>query len=1086
MAEKIRSLFRPFSSPDGLGKDFDREQDFINFNRLKRFSGILLAIFGILIFLDVSRWWPGPWAATGHRMLFLIHGAMCLLLVPLTVGFHRRSPPSAGAMTRIHRTMTTVLAAAIILSQLGTALIQLHLTGQITAYAILTFGIAAVLLFGLWESIAVYLICLSTFVAGVAYVAEDSVWSLPHIVNGAIMTVLAWSLSRLVHAGVRRDFISGVQIERKNREIEAMAGKLRLSEAEYRQLFENAPLGVFRIDTAGRVLAANPAMMKILGAETLARVNQTGLARIYADPADRLRLQDTARKSGVAGFETAMRRIDGTAFPVSISMSMVTDAAGQPEFFVGTVEDISERKQAEAAIRESERRLADIIDFLPVATMVIDREGRVAAWNRAMETVTDVKREALLGKGDHEYAVPFYGERRPILVDLVFTPEAELAARYSHVHREGGVLSAEAYIPKLGITLVGYASALHDTDGNMIGAIESILDVTEIRRVDAELKEAEKKYRDILDTMDSGYYEVDMDGNMRFCNPALCRFLGYADATELQGFNFGDFGAYMDQEEARRVLEVFKKAYATGQPSGDYYWHLARKDGTDAWAVGTAYPMRDSQGAIVGFRGTVRDITALQEAKAAADAANRAKSSFLANMSHEIRTPMNAILGFAQLMERDAQLSPLAREHLAIINRSGEHLLALINDILEMSKIEAGRATFAPTTFDLHGLLDDIERMFRLRAEAKGLRFLMERIGAVPRLVVSDEGKLRQVLINLLGNAAKFTDRGGISLRVGAGNGEAQQAVLRFEVEDTGPGMSEEEIGRLFQAFEQTRAGEKIGGTGLGLALSRGFVQVMGGKSITVSSAPGRGTVFGFEIPVREGSQEQARPAAPPRRVLCLKPGQPEIRVLIADDRETNRQLLVQMLAGVGFAVREAVNGEEAVAAVGQWGPQVVLMDMTMPVMDGYAATRVIKGEPDLRNTTVLALTASAFEEDRQRILAAGADGYLSKPFKEEDLFDAIGRLIGAEYLYHGEGVPETGPAGGNDLGALRAAAAGLSAEMVGQIRETVERADLERLETLCGQMAADQPELARRIREMAARYEYDALIELFSPGGDP
>jgi signal transduction histidine kinase/ActR/RegA family two-component response regulator len=468
-------------------------------------------------------------------------------------------------------------------------------------------------------------------------------------------------------------------------------------------------------------------------------------------------------------------------------------------------------------------------------------------------------------------------------------------------------------------------------------------------------------------------------------------------------------------------------------------------------------------------------------AKEVAENANRAKSAFLANMSHEIRTPMNAILGFAQLMERDPQLSALSREHLEIINRSGEHLLALINDILEMSRIEAGRATFMPDTFDLHALLHDIERMFRIRTDAKGLRFLMEKVGPVPRWVVTDEGKLRQVLINLLGNAVKFTEEGGIALRVRTGNGKPEKTVLSFEVEDTGPGMAEEETARLFQAFEQTLAGAKIGGSGLGLALSRGFVQVMGGESIAVTSAVGRGTILRFEIPVREGREDQGRVTAAPKRVLRLESGGPEIRVLIADDRGTNRRLLWHMLTGVGFAVREAVNGEEAVAAAREWMPQVVLMDMTMPVMDGYEATRIIKADKDLQSTAVLALTASAFEEDRQKILAAGADGYLSKPFKEADLFENIGRLTGAAYLYREDGAVEEPPALEDDFEGMRRIVAALPADLVRRIREAVESADMDLLEELAGRLAADEPALVLRTREMAAGYAYDKLLELFS-----
>jgi CheY-like chemotaxis protein len=268
----------------------------------------------------------------------------------------------------------------------------------------------------------------------------------------------------------------------------------------------------------------------------------------------------------------------------------------------------------------------------------------------------------------------------------------------------------------------------------------------------------------------------------------------------------------------------------------------------------------------------------------------------------------------------------------------------------------------------------------------------------------------------------------------------------------------------------------------LGLALSRGFVEVMGG-SISVTSAIGRGTTFRFGIPVREGRAEQVKPKEPKQRVLRLKPGRDEIRVLIADDRETNRRLLSQLLVPAGFATREALDGEEAVRAAREWKPRVVLMDMTMPVMDGYEATRLLKADPDLKGTAIIAVTASAFEEDRQRILAAGADGYLSKPFKKEDLFEQIRQLAGAEYLYEDDGGAEPLRHGTEDTAALQRTVASLPADRIRRIRDAVESADMDLFHELIGELAADHPEFAARTREMASRYEYEALLELLSPG---
>jgi CheY-like chemotaxis protein len=305
---------------------------------------------------------------------------------------------------------------------------------------------------------------------------------------------------------------------------------------------------------------------------------------------------------------------------------------------------------------------------------------------------------------------------------------------------------------------------------------------------------------------------------------------------------------------------------------------------------------------------------------------------------------------------------------------------------------------------------------------------------------------------------------------------------IQFEVEDTGPGMAEDEIHHLFEAFEQTRSGIKSGGTGLGLALSQGLVKIMGG-TISFMSAPDKGSIFRFDIPVQEGIEENAAKKESKQRVQCLKPGQAEIRILVVDDRETNRKLLLQLLAVVGFATNYAVNGKEAISMVSKWRPHLVLMDMAMPVMDGYEATRKIKASPDIESTAVVAVTASAFGEDKQRILDAGADGYLSKPFRDAELFETIGQLTGAEYLYEETDalkVPETA----ENSAMMHKTVAALPPDLVSRMRAAVESADLDLLNELILQLAEEQPLLARQIQKMADRYEYETLTELFSLGG--
>ena len=446
--------------------------------------------------------------------------------------------------------------------------------------------------------------------------------------------------------------------------------------------------------------------------------------------------------------------------------------------------------------------------------------------------------------------------------------------------------------------------------------------------------------------------------------------------------------------------------------------------------------------------------TALQKAVVAADTANRAKSEFLSSMSHELRTPLNSILGFSQVMVRDSSLNNQQQQHLEIINRAGEHLLSLINDILEMSKIEAGRSQLNESSFNLMRLLKTLEEMFRLKAKSKKLQLNLEVVDGVPHFVNGDEGKLRQILINLVGNAIKFTKTGSVTLRVKmkveeslavetaaiqtkpayagseslavetaatetkpacAGSNQSAQADFdcvdansirpefsrfQFEIEDTGPGIAAEEMNKLFEPFEQTKTGMKSQqGTGLGLPISRKFVQMMGGD-ISVSSTPDLGSKFAFDIQISLADPIEIKMLKPQRKVIGLAPNQPEYRILVVDDRADNCLVIDRLLSPLGILVREARNGQEAIAVWEDWQPHLIWMDMQMPVMNGYEATRKIKAHPLGKQTVIVALTASAFEEERKTILGAGCDDFMRKPFEAKILFAKMEELLGVRYIY--------------------------------------------------------------------------------------
>ena len=487
----------------------------------------------------------------------------------------------------------------------------------------------------------------------------------------------------------------------------------------------------------------------------------------------------------------------------------------------------------------------------------------------------------------------------------------------------------------------------------------------------------------------------------------------------------------------------------------------------------------------------------LKDAKQAAEAANRAKSEFLANMSHELRTPLNAILGFAQLMNRDSSLTPQQQENTSIINRSGEHLLSLINNVLDISKIDSDRTILTENTFDLCEFLNTIQKMFQLKAEFKGLQILVECNSAIPQYLHADEGKLRQVLINLLGNAIKFTQEGGVILRVGVKEGKQGSVSIIFEVEDTGPGIAPHEFKSLFEPFMQTETGQKSQqGTGLGLPISRKFVQLMGGD-ITVSSTLNRGTIFQFDIQVKLAeATDLSKPQQ--RQVLGLEPGQPSYRILVVDDRWENRRLLTKLLVSVGFEVREAENGQEAIALWLSWEPHLIWMDMRMPVMNGYEATKQIKSHLKGQATTIVALTASVIEEEQAIVLGAGCDDFVRKPFREEAIWEKMAQFLGVRYVYadsQSQQVTLRSPTSSDNTDASSALLAPLAekpdyvlraesltvmpAEWVAQLQQAATQLNANQICQLITQIPEKYISLAKALQQKVNDFDFDQILNL-------
>lgn len=456
-----------------------------------------------------------------------------------------------------------------------------------------------------------------------------------------------------------------------------------------------------------------------------------------------------------------------------------------------------------------------------------------------------------------------------------------------------------------------------------------------------------------------------------------------------------------------------------------------------------------------------------------AEAANQAKSLFLANISHELRTPLNAILGFSSLLRKDPQLQMKQRDRLDIINRSGEHLLTLINDVLEMAKIEAGRVAVKQLPFDLDELVRDVTEMMRIRAQEKGLQLLVEQSSEFPRWIKGDDVRVRQVLINLIGNAVKFTRQGGVTVRLGMKPMSSEQ-ILLLEVEDSGPGIGPMDQQRIFEPFVQLGDAASQKGTGLGLAITRQYVQLMGG-AVRVQSTVGKGTNFCVELPVETVDSEEAVSASSlvTGEVVGLAPGQPLLRMLVVDDQLENRLLLTQLMENIGFPVKVASNGAMGVQLFQSWQPQMVWMDRRMPVMDGLEATRRIRELPGGKEVKIVAVTASAFMEQRDEMLSAGMDDFVRKPYRASEIYECLSKLLGVQYVY--ANLPEKNDAVSTRLTSEMLAV--LPTDLRMALRGALESLESERINELVQQVASYDMELHRTLAMLVENFDYPAIL---------
>jgi PAS domain S-box-containing protein len=902
---------------------------------------------------------------------------------------------------------------------------------------------------------------------------------------------IRWIDGRWVRLEVATDITERKQAERE----------LEESEKRFREMTELLPGAVIEMDAEFVITYLNRSGLENLGYSE--QDIQAGLnAMELLHPLDRERaarhMASSLEGEDNPPTEYLVLRKDGTEVPVLFKAAPIR-REGEIRGFRASVTDISNLKEAEKAVRQSEQQLRFITDSVPAYVAYVGLDDlRYRFVSRKFEQAYKLPRESIIGKH---------------IKDVIGESNYQFALKYIDEVRSGRAISYENVFDiaegKRWIE-VNYVPTF-DERGEPEGIAVLSFDITERKRAEEALRESQEQFALFMDMLPHGVFIKEEDSTVIYVNQYIKDVLG--GEHWLGRDAYAAFPEYPELAEA--MMADDRSAFAQGQTRVEEA--MPDKDGNERVFVTTKFRIpRTNKPSLLGGIGlditdrvkaerklaaaldTARQLRDEAEAaQRASEAASRAKSIFLANMSHELRTPLNAILGYSQLMARDPHVTPTQQEYLGTIARSGEHLLGLINNVLTMSKVEAGRATLQENAFDLHQQLLGLQEMFHMRAQDKGLTLCLDIAPDVPRYVYADEGKLRQVLMNLLSNAVKFTEEGGVTLRVKADRDRDREAVqdapplsptsICFEVEDTGAGIAPQEMEALFEPFVQTASGQQSReGTGLGLPISQQFVKLMGGK-LGVSSIVGHGTTFRVQIPVAlvtEGAVETLG-LQPRQRVTGIEPDQTapdggSFRLLVVEDKATNRELLIKLLEPFGFDVRSALNGAEGVEMWKAWQPHLVWMDMRMPVMDGYEATRQIKARAAAigRPAIVVALTASAFEEDREAILAAGCDDFVRKPFREHDILNVLHRHLGVRFVYETI-TPAPDVATAVSLEELRASAETLPATWATDLYQAIIALDIDRMLALIEAVRPQVPHLADTLAQWVRNFEYEKLLAL-------
>ena len=810
-----------------------------------------------------------------------------------------------------------------------------------------------------------------------------------------------------------------LDLARKQREI---IKSLQKEENDYQKLFENSIDGIYKSTPEGKFIDVSLSLVDMLGYDSKEELMGIDIkTELYFDIEDRIKSIQQMNNGAIEEF--CFRKKDGASIWVEDHGKNITDSNGVVLYYEGIIRDVSDKIKASLiqktllTISQEGYKITDLKDFNKfiknqLGALIDTTNFYIAFYNEDKQTISipfisgeDADEEFPIGKSMTGYLIK---NNKPLLIKskefnkLIELGEIELIGIPPEAWLGVLLRVNEKVIGAIVVQSYDNNNAYQQSDIELLEFVSSHISLSiQRKRVEQEMAVSKEILRKVLDNIPIRVYWKNSESEFLGCNASFINEMSLSNENELIGKT--DFDLFK-REDAEKKREDEVKIMLSGKPRLKYQELNVQKD-QERWVLTSKLPFFDENNKVIGIIGTTEDITdrieieeKLKKATEEAIAANLSKSTFLSNMSHEIRTPMNAILGYSQLLQDDDNLTKTQQESLKTINKSGEHLLELINDILDMSKIEAGRVILNPSDFNLKELLKEVEQLFKIKASQKNIDLSFTIAKNVPAIIYADESKIKQVIINLVGNSLKFTTEGFVKVIVE----KLESHKLEIKVKDSGKGILKNEQEAIFRPFEQAQDGRQAeGGTGLGLAISRKFSNLMEGD-ITIESEYGKGAEFAFSFKFLEGNKDLLKNDKDEAQIVSLSPDSMGLKVAIVDDRFENRDILYKKLNPLGFDTRMAENGKEAVELYQEWKPDIVLMDVVMPVMNGVEATRQILKIAENQNhkVKIFVVSASALESEQKEIMKIGATVFIKKPVIFNLLLHEIHNKAGVKFIY--------------------------------------------------------------------------------------